>query len=46
MLLDLLRVFGVPASAALFVGDAECDRAAAEAAGMPFRWARHFFGRG
>lgn len=44
MLLRLLARSGVPADRALYVGDLEIDRRAAEAAGMPFAWAGDFFG--
>ncbi|HVX40880.1 MAG TPA: HAD-IIIA family hydrolase [Gemmatimonadaceae bacterium] len=43
MLRDILRARGTPAARALFVGDAETDRLAAEAAGVRFAWARAFF---
>ncbi|MDB4965167.1 MAG: hypothetical protein JWN44_856 [Myxococcales bacterium] len=45
MLERLLAFYDVPAAEALFVGDAECDRAAAARAGIPFAWAHAFFGR-
>lgn len=41
----LLAFYAVPPAAALFVGDAACDRDAAAAAGVPFAWARDFFHR-
>ncbi len=43
MLLDILRETNTNAVRALFVGDNETDRAAAESAGVRFRWAREFF---
>lgn len=44
LLLEALRASGVSAEEALFVGDLEIDRLAAERAGIPFRWAAEFFG--
>lgn len=44
--LDALRLFEAEPSQCLFVGDQESDRQAAAAAGVPFVWAREFFGWG
>ena len=44
LLLDILRHFALPPDAALFVGDGETDRRAADAAGIAFAWAWDFFG--
>lgn len=44
MLQRLLAHFRVAPHEAIFVGDAETDRQAAEAAGTHFAWARDFFG--
>ncbi len=44
LLESLLGRFGVPPSAAVFVGDQPSDRAAAMGAGIAFRWAAEFFG--
>ena len=41
----LLAFHRVGRSEALFVGDAECDREAARAAGVRFAWAHQFFNR-
>jgi HAD superfamily hydrolase (TIGR01662 family) len=43
MLLELMREFGIPPETAIFVGDSESDRLAAEAAGVQFEWAADFF---
>lgn len=43
MLLRLLEHFRVAPHEAIFVGDTEADRQAAEAAGMHFAWAWDFF---
>jgi D-glycero-D-manno-heptose 1,7-bisphosphate phosphatase len=43
-LLDALARFEVRSQDCLFVGDLDTDRQAAEAAGVPFQWAWHFFG--
>jgi histidinol-phosphate phosphatase family protein len=40
-----LEQFGAQAKDCLFVGDSSTDKLAAEAAGVPFRWADLFFGR-
>ncbi len=45
MLERALAYYGVPAADALFVGDAEADREAAAAAGIPFAWRDEFFAR-
>jgi D-glycero-D-manno-heptose 1,7-bisphosphate phosphatase len=45
MLERLLAFYRVAPEAALFVGDAECDRQAAARAGVPFQWAHVFFRR-
>ncbi len=42
--LDALRRFSAKADQCLFVGDMDSDRQAASAAGVPFMWARQFFG--
>ncbi len=39
-----LQAFGAQAGDCLFVGDAVTDKQAAEAAGVPYRWADRFFG--
>jgi D-glycero-D-manno-heptose 1,7-bisphosphate phosphatase len=44
-ILAALEKLGARAEEALFVGDSSTDREAAEAAGVPFRWADLFFGR-
>ena len=44
MLVRLLRRAGVAPQQALFVGDLQSDFKAARRAGIPFRWARDFFG--
>jgi D-glycero-D-manno-heptose 1,7-bisphosphate phosphatase len=44
MLRRLLARAGVPAAVAVLVGDLEIDRAPADAAGVPFRWASEYFG--
>jgi D-glycero-D-manno-heptose 1,7-bisphosphate phosphatase len=44
-ILDALERFGARAAECLFVGDTVTDRQAAEAAGVPFRWADRFFQR-
>jgi len=44
MLLRILTRSGIPASRAIFVGDAEEDFEAAGRAGIRFRWAKDFFG--
>lgn len=41
-----IEEIGAPRSAFLMVGDSEEDRLAAGAAGIDFRWADEFFGRG
>jgi histidinol-phosphate phosphatase family protein len=41
---DALDRFGAQPQDCLFVGDQDSDRMAAEAAGVPFQWAREFFG--
>lgn len=43
MLLEALSYFATAPGDSVFVGDRETDRQAAEAAGMPFRWADAFF---
>lgn len=43
MLLEICRQFGVAPADALFVGDWETDRLAAEAGGLAFAWAAEFF---
>lgn len=43
MIERLLARFAIPPARALFIGDNQCDRAAAEAAGVRFQWAREFF---
>jgi len=43
--LTALERFGAQAEDCLFVGDSSTDKLAAEAAGVPFRWADLFFGR-
>jgi len=45
MLRNLFRRYGVEPGEALYVGDMENDRLAAEAAGCGFVWAWEFFGR-
>jgi HAD superfamily hydrolase (TIGR01662 family) len=40
----ILTRTGVPPEEALFVGDLDIDREAAERAGVPFAWAAEFFG--
>ena len=45
MLLEIARQFNVQPADALFVGDWETDRQAAENAGCRFAWANKFFGR-
>jgi histidinol-phosphate phosphatase family protein len=42
-ILDALERFGARPQDCLFVGDRDTDEQAADAAGMPFRWARNFF---
>lgn len=44
MLVRLVRRAGVSPHEALFVGDLQSDFTAARRAGVPFRWAREFFG--
>jgi D-glycero-D-manno-heptose 1,7-bisphosphate phosphatase len=44
MILSLMAEFKVPVSDVVFVGDAESDKEAAEAAGVGFEWAKDFFG--
>jgi D-glycero-D-manno-heptose 1,7-bisphosphate phosphatase len=44
MLEGILAQAGVAPAHALMVGDLDIDRRAAEAAGMPFRWAAEYFG--
>jgi D-glycero-D-manno-heptose 1,7-bisphosphate phosphatase len=44
-LLTALERFGARAGDCLFVGDSITDQQAAEAAGVPYRWADRFFGR-
>jgi D-glycero-D-manno-heptose 1,7-bisphosphate phosphatase len=44
-ILMALEQFGAPAEDCLFVGDSITDMQAAEAAGVPYRWADRFFGR-
>jgi histidinol-phosphate phosphatase family protein len=44
-ILDALARFRARPQDCLFVGDRESDRQAAEAAAVPFAWARDFFGR-
>jgi D-glycero-D-manno-heptose 1,7-bisphosphate phosphatase len=46
MIERVLAFWGMRASEALFVGDEESDREAAEAAGVRFEWADAFFRRG
>ena len=43
-ILDALARFEARPQDCLFVGDQDSDRQAAEAAGVPFAWARDFFG--
>ena len=43
-ILDALARFGAEPPSCLFVGDHDTDRLAAEAAGVPFKWASEFFG--
>jgi histidinol phosphatase-like enzyme len=43
LLLAHLTALGVAAHEALYVGDLDIDRRAAEAAGLPFEWAPSFF---
>jgi histidinol-phosphate phosphatase family protein len=43
-ILDALAQFGAEPPSCLFVGDQDTDRLAAEAAGVPFKWASEFFG--
>lgn len=43
-ILDALARFGAEPQSCLFVGDQDSDRLAAEAAGVPFKWASEFFG--
>ena len=45
MLCSILARFGLSPDQALFVGDLPIDREAAHRAGVPFAWAREFFGR-
>jgi D-glycero-D-manno-heptose 1,7-bisphosphate phosphatase len=42
--LDALERFGSDPEACLMIGDQDTDRQAATAAGVPFVWARDFFG--
>jgi histidinol-phosphate phosphatase family protein len=42
-LLEAMARYGVEAQDCLMVGDMDSDRAAAEAAGIPFAWAEDFF---
>jgi D-glycero-D-manno-heptose 1,7-bisphosphate phosphatase len=44
MILSLMSEFGASPAEVIFVGDAETDKAAAEAAGIEFIWASEFFG--
>jgi len=44
-ILAALERFGACAGACLFVGDSITDLQAAQAAGVPYRWADRFFGR-
>lgn len=44
MILSLIKEFGLPLSQVVFVGDADTDKQAAEAAGIVFIWACEFFG--
>ncbi len=44
MLVRILERSGTPAVNALYVGDLEKDREAAERAGIDFMWAKDFFG--
>jgi histidinol-phosphate phosphatase family protein len=44
-ILTALEQLGALAEDCLFVGDSSTDKLAAEAAGVPFRWADLFFGR-
>ncbi len=44
-ILAALETLGARAEDCLFVGDSITDKQAAEAAGVPFRWADRFFGR-
>ncbi len=43
MLLEAANHFGIDPNEAVFVGDRESDRRAAQAAGFDFRWAGAFF---
>jgi histidinol-phosphate phosphatase family protein len=43
-ILDALGRFGAEPQSCLFVGDQDSDRLAADAAGVPFKWAWEFFG--
>jgi len=43
-LLDALARYGARPEECLIVGDMDTDRLAAEAAGVPFRWAQDYFG--
>jgi phosphoglycolate phosphatase-like HAD superfamily hydrolase len=45
MLERLLAFYDVAPAEALFIGDAETDRAAAARARVPFAWAPAFFAR-
>jgi D-glycero-D-manno-heptose 1,7-bisphosphate phosphatase len=44
-ILAAIEAFAARATDCLFVGDSITDKQAAEAAGVPFRWADRFFGR-
>jgi histidinol-phosphate phosphatase family protein len=44
-IVEALERFGAKPEACLFVGDLDTDQQAAEAAGVPFRWAWEFFER-
>jgi D-glycero-D-manno-heptose 1,7-bisphosphate phosphatase len=44
MILSLMNQFDISRHGVVFVGDADTDKAAAEAAGVKFEWACEFFG--
>ncbi len=44
MLMTIMRLYKVPVTETIFVGDMESDKEAARNAGVAFQWAKDFFG--